>query len=280
MIEEAEIVLHEADQPRMSQNRTRVTRFITLVGFSVLVPCASTAVAAAPTVSFIAEYIAPRSPEYVDTEAALRNERFLESIAAALDEYFALPRPARISTAECGEANAFYDPAERRVLFCYELLGELAGLMAREPGADDLLSGAIGFILFHEIGHALIHGLRLPVVGREEDAADQFAALAFLESPEDAEQIAGALIWLASHARGNRRFTLAELADQHALSEQRLLNTLCWMYGRDPFGFVDLVASGALPPERAARCGVEYEQLRESWYTLLGKNLKKKLGAD
>lgn len=256
-----------------------VAVLVTLVAAAFLAVAVGRAASATDT-SFLAEYVAPQSPEFVDMELALRNERFLEGIATILDEHFALPRPARLSIGECGEANAFYDPDARRVLFCYELLVELARLTAGQPNTEDLLSGAIGFILLHEVGHALIHGLQLPVVGREEDAADQFATLAFLEDPEGAQEIAGALIWLASQVRGNRRFTLAELADEHALSEQRLLNTLCWMYGRDPFGYVTVVASGALPGERAARCGIEYTQMRASWYTLLGKNLKKKLDSD
>ena len=36
------------------------------------------------------------------------------------------------------------------------------------------------FALFHELGHALIHTLNLPVLGREEDAADTLAIAGLL----------------------------------------------------------------------------------------------------
>ena len=63
-------------------------------------------------------------------------------------------------------------------------LGWLApGVGAAQPAADrlgQLLLGNYVFILFHEIGHALIHELNLPVVGVEEDAVDEFAAIALI----------------------------------------------------------------------------------------------------
>jgi hypothetical protein len=37
------------------------------------------------------------------------------------------------------------------------------------------------FVLLHEMGHVLIADMKLPVLGREEDAADTFAALAMLK---------------------------------------------------------------------------------------------------
>jgi hypothetical protein len=36
-------------------------------------------------------------------------------------------------------------------------------------------------VLLHELGHVIIDEMKLPVLGREEDAADTFAALTMLE---------------------------------------------------------------------------------------------------
>ena len=209
-------------------------------------------------------------------ETALRKEQTLESLATTFSEYLQLPHPVHLALGECGVSNAFYDPKEVRVVFCYELLVELASLTAKEPDQEELFGGAFAFILTHEIGHAIIDGLKLPVLGREEDAADELAALAMLDSAEDRQLVSGAVLWLAAHARAERRTKLTTLADEHALSEQRLYNMLCWMYGADPFGNVEIVASGALPAARAARCGEEFRQLQSSWYQLLGTHLKKR----
>lgn len=40
---------------------------------------------------------------------------------------------------------------------------------------DDFIRGNVNFTLLHEIGHLLVWAYDLPVLGREEDAADQFA---------------------------------------------------------------------------------------------------------
>src|SRR5262245_59789931 len=40
--------------------------------------------------------------------------------------------------------------------------------------------GNLFFVVVHELGHAVISQLKLPVLGREEDAADSFATLSML----------------------------------------------------------------------------------------------------
>jgi hypothetical protein len=42
----------------------------------------------------------------------------------------------------------------------------------------EFVTGNMLFVALHELGHALVGQLRLPVLGREEDAADYFATLA------------------------------------------------------------------------------------------------------
>jgi len=45
----------------------------------------------------------------------------------------------------------------------------------------EFVAGNMLFVGFHEMGHALVNQLHLPVLGREEDAVDAFATLAMLE---------------------------------------------------------------------------------------------------
>lgn len=75
--------------------------------------------------------------------------------------------------------NAFYIPAETRIVFCYELRELLASIFVPDgawtPEQQDRVDGAFRFILMHEVGHALVHVLDLPVTGREEDVVDQLA---------------------------------------------------------------------------------------------------------
>src|SRR5689334_22528436 len=47
-------------------------------------------------------------------------------------------------------------------------------------GITRFVAGNMLFVVLHELGHALISDLGLPVLGREEDAADAFASVAML----------------------------------------------------------------------------------------------------
>jgi hypothetical protein len=59
--------------------------------------------------------------------------RLIAEEVTALNGDFALPEVIEVITASCGEANAFYDPAERRIVMCEEFEGhlrELYGLLS------------------------------------------------------------------------------------------------------------------------------------------------------
>jgi len=225
--------------------------------------------------SFIAEYVTPSNRSLRDLEAKAKSDRMLEKIADNFNEYLDLPEPVRISLAQCGVANAFYNPSDRRITLCYELLVDLARRFSALVNHKELLDGAVTFILDHELGHAVIHGLDLPVLGREEDAADELAALSALEDPNGAPVILGAVVWLASNAKLGRRVSLPEMADEHALTEQRLFNMLCWAYGSNPSEAGNFVTAGLLTVDRAAKCPADFAQIKKSWYRLLGAHLKK-----
>ena len=225
--------------------------------------------------SFIAEYVEPSRHDLRDLEAKVKSDRLLEKMADSFDEYLNLPEPVRISFAQCGVANAFYGQADHRITLCYELLVDLAQRFSTDAKARELLGGAVTFVSLHELGHAVIHVLDLPVLGREEDAADELAALIAIEGPHGAPVILGAVTWLASNARSGSPVSLPEMADGHALVEQRAFNMLCYAYGSDPSANQNLVTVGLLTAERAAKCPDEFAQIKKSWYNLLGAHLKK-----
>jgi hypothetical protein len=56
----------------------------------------------------------------------------------------------------------------------------LKGLTEQER-LDRVVVGNTLFVLLHEIGHVHINEMKLPVLGREEDAADTYAALTMLK---------------------------------------------------------------------------------------------------
>lgn len=226
---------------------------------------------------FIARYSKPANPNYIKMHQEFIKHKILESIVNVLNSSFGLPKSISITMAECGQPNAFFDPSRNSITLCYELIADFAqqshDMQLAGDTAEKYLSGSLIFVLLHELGHALISVLSLPITGKEEDAADQLATYVLLESEnnkdfeKNAEVIVNALVWFKNIGQG--QYSSEHYADEHSLSEQRFFNVLCWMYGADPASFSEFVTKGLLPENRAARCPGEYQQLVNSWGQLL-----------
>lgn len=123
-------------------------------------------------------------------------------------------------------------------------------------------------ILYHEFGHVLIHDLDLPILGREEDAADTIATIAILAreraSPDvDNYFIQGLLAiadawWIIWQKQQQQNSDLA-FWSRHAISAQRFYNIVCFIYGSNPRKFAKLPKVAKLPPERTDWCVEEFE---------------------
>ncbi|MDO8188898.1 DUF4344 domain-containing metallopeptidase [Conexibacter sp. JD483] len=125
------------------------------------------------------------------------------------------------------------------------------------------------FVVAHEIGHALVDQLDIPVTGREEDAVDGFAAFLLNKSPNFGPRSAFTAALLFDAIANSRDLQEGDFADEHSLPEQRVYQFLCWTYGSDPKNFKVLIGEDGLPKERAGRCVDEWKQVNRSWGRLL-----------
>lgn len=194
----------------------------------------------------------------------LKARRVLEGLRAIAGGM----RPSRSLTlrlSSCGESNAWYASRSRTITVCYEYVQKVRDRASRilsetRVSPNDAVLGSVAQIFLHELGHALYDLLDVPVLGREEDAADQFAALVLLELPpaQARHAIDGAADLLRSQA-AEETPDQAVLADGHSLAGQRLYNLLCLAYGADRRTFGYLVEAGSLPKVRAVQCRAEYD---------------------
>ena len=133
------------------------------------------------------------------------------------------------------------------------------------------------FILGHELGHAVVSEFNLPVLGREEDAVDGFATLAFLHVGTDFTHdvlvaAAQGMMLMAEHdAEMGRK---PAFYAQHGLDRQRAYKIVCLMIGSDPGTFGDLARRANLPQERQETCEDDFHQAKTSWMRLLGPHLR------
>jgi len=120
-------------------------------------------------------------------------------------------------------------------------------------------------VLAHEIGHAVLREFDLPILGPEEDIADDFATLYVYQTlPDRAEAI------VAARARQN----LADKERPGMFSEyrddvQRAGRSVCLLYGQDPKRFEALAAQFGLAGDEAAACRNFPTEVGRSWRRLI-----------
>ena len=251
---------------------------------AVLLPAAATtALAAARPDRIVVSYVPPKNPAYQAIYERLRAVRFLERFQQILKP-FELPRNVLIKLEGCdGAVDAWYE--DYAITLCYEYVDEIWKIVP-EQATDwgvapiDALVGPIFDTVLHEFGHALFEILKIPVFGREEDAADQFAAYMTLQlGKAEARRLIGgtANAYLAELKAATTPNSLKQYADAHGTPAQRLFNLLCIAYGADPKLFGDITAKGYLPPERAEDCDDEYQQAAFAFETLIRPHVNQRL---
>ncbi|HEY3587775.1 MAG TPA: DUF4344 domain-containing metallopeptidase [Myxococcaceae bacterium] len=222
-------------------------------------------------------YEAPTKPEQAPIAERMKEEHILEDAADMLS-MLKLPKLLTLHARTCGESNAWYDSETHVLTFCYELVGDFIK-MAEQSGhfeltSDQAVVGPFLFIVLHETAHAVLHILAIPVLGQEEDAADQLAVLAATHfGGQFAERMLRAAAFMYDHDSKVRKPGEADFADVHGLDRQRFYNVLCLAWGADPKLYDFAKDLGKLPDERAEWCGEEYEQVRYAVRVLIRRHV-------
>jgi len=131
------------------------------------------------------------------------------------------------------------------------------------------------FTMYHETGHLLVHELGLPVLGKEEDAADALAVILILKYTEDEVERFNTLIDTADGWYFNAQNTTGEgiddlsYYDDHSLDIQRAYAMVCMMVGADPEEFRETDDIYEMDPDRQAACADVYAQAESAWISLL-----------
>jgi hypothetical protein len=204
-------------------------------------------------------------------------------MADSLSRIVAWPSEMTLAVGECGRPNAYYRKDRRAIVLCYEFLDQLLTKFPTDPRLNgktesekmQLSMGAFAFVLVHELAHAMIDMFELPVLGREEDVADQIATHTLISSGLNDLALLGAVMFFD---KGRSAFYIqshGELSDEHGLDKQRSLNIACWAFGLDPSRFGALARYVGLSSERAPRCSNEYRQLDRGVRNLLEAHLVK-----
>jgi hypothetical protein len=232
------------------------------------------------------EYVAPTNPAHQQIYETLKSNHVLEKVQE-LFRVFPMSKPFGFKLAGCdGEANAWFEPDDRMITVCYEYIEEAQKFAPKKVtragvSPEDAVIGPVVETFLHEAAHALFAVFEIPILGREEDAADQVAAYTLLQLGDDvARRMIGGVAYNltaeAKHSKANRE----AFADEHGLPTQRFFNLVCIAYGAKPKVFADVVEKGYLPKDRAEGCEDEYKQVAYAVSTLLGPHMDKAAAAE
>lgn len=183
---------------------------------------------------------------------------------AALEQLNALPgllpETVVITYRDCGVANAFYRQSDRTITLCSELdnaqFNLLLDLGFSRDDAFIQSDFSTAFVMDHEIGHALVDILDIPVAGNSESTADAIATVLSVERS------------LGGTTRPYSLFGGLSLADQptsygdeHGNGQDRAGDIICWTVGgRTELLFDPRLVNLVQPFVAAGRdCTAEYQ---------------------
>ena len=165
-------------------------------------------------------------------------------------------------------------------------LGLFGGQLSAQDLTDEQAQEAITFaqrasayVLYHEIGHLFVAQFELPILGREEDAADNIATLMLLlaeEQEKDFILLDSAHSWfLSNNSATDDVISDAEFYDSHSLDIQRAFQIVCLMVGADPELFAGVASEVGIDEDRQESCQFDFAQLSHNWLRLSDAFIKR-----
>ena len=206
----------------------------------------------------------------------------VESIGAGFAKSFVLPADVRVHVVN-GSVGPSYQPSNRTITLSYGFATYVGNLLVgnfpalandqRELGKE--WAAVNDFIFIHEWGHALIDAYDLPVLGKEEDAADALATV-FLTRFVDggAEYAFDAAKFFDALSARQRKLAEDDYWDEHSLDKQRAYSIVCWIAGASTDDYKVIEQAGILGTDRLRSCPAEYDQRVKSWLTLLRPHVR------
>lgn len=216
----------------------------------------------------------------------LRKHGELNQLVAELNQRINIPYDIHIVVGVSG-IGTIYTSASKTITLDYQMMAIISALYQKyypkhsEAQRWQYLDNVNAFLLYHELGHALIDAYKLPVLGQQEDAADALGAILSLNYNK-----LGYVVLLDSADSFNLlEKTLSDdksaYWDEHALNKQRYFRLLCYAYGKYPEPVKQMVkqnyqnALNEFLNQRADYCQDEYDSTYQAWMGFLKPYLNK-----
>jgi hypothetical protein len=223
-------------------------------------------------------YQQPHSPADKTAQQAIQESGANELLVELSNDYFSFSQALTVQYG--GEEGPLYDPSTHTVHMPYAFYSDSLnyftknnyqnrfGKPAQQGAIDTLLH-----TLLHEAGHAYIADQGIPILGKEEDAVDNFAAvimLNYVEQGADATISAADMFAFESEDRPDY-YDFYEYIGEHSFDLQRYFSTLCLVYGSDPDSHGNLLdeIEKEYLDEQKDKCIATYQEIDYNWKQVL-----------
>jgi hypothetical protein len=181
-----------------------------------------------------------------------------------------------------GAGGPLYDPQVRTVYIPWSYVEQArADLGAARQSVNltaplaKVLSGAMTFVLYHEVAHGLIDLLDVPSTGGEEADADSLGTILAIASGPDGQSIPLAAAEVFAAQAKQPQNLAAQAAAGYDSAVERYFDGRCLVYGSNPARNASLVGGEqGIPPAHAQTCVFNYQREALSWQQLLRPHLR------
>ncbi|KFA98639.1 DUF4344 domain-containing metallopeptidase [Vibrio sp. ER1A] len=215
----------------------------------------------------------------LQAKTTIEQSKINELVVQLSDAYFPFNNDLTIQYG--GDDGPLYDPQAHVVHIPYEFYTDSLNYFLNndyqkkfgKPAKDGALDTLLHTLL-HEAGHAYVADHGIAILGKEEDAVDNFAAvlmLNYVENGADATISAADMFSFESEDRPDY-YDFAEYIGEHSFDLQRYFSTLCLVYGSDPESHATLLGEieEDYREEQKDKCEMTFQQIDMNWKQVLG----------
>jgi hypothetical protein len=145
----------------------------------------------------------------------------------------------------------------------------------------EFVAGNMMFVVLHEMAHAVISEMEIPILAKEEDVADSFAATRLIKMQSgisDRVLTEAAQGFFTSNRRDKKERNPILYYDDHGLDLVRAYRIVCLMVGSDKDKYKQLAAEAKLPEDQWADCVGDYGRTAHAWDVVLKPHLRGHVG--
>ena len=126
-------------------------------------------------------YVRPRDAALLPIQDRLKKSMVLEQPKQFLAP-LTLPQKLTVQFDQCGAPTRPYKP-QGPATICYELIDQIEKVAVKAEAnlRETVLVGTVVQVVLHEAAHGVFDILKVPIWGREDDAADMLAAFIVLQ---------------------------------------------------------------------------------------------------